>query len=796
VSVLNVKLRRDLIRARGMLGAVVAISAVGVACLVGMMGTYVNLEEARADFFSRCQMGDFWITLKQAPAAEVGRLDSLPGVSRLRYRITFPAMVDRIGGVEPVRPVGALVVSMPDARRAVLDDMVMRQGSYFTDRRDNEAIVSERFARAHGLVPGDTADLILSGERRTLHVVGTAIAAEYTYLTPPGAIAPDPEIYGAFWIKRSYAEDAFDLHGACNSVVGSVSPAFKRDPRPVMNALADRLAPFGVLTRTPLGNQQSAMTLDTEIGGLRQIAFALPTIFLAVSALVLNVLMVRLSEQQRTVIGTLKALGVPGRAVFEHFVAYGLVVGLIGGVVGSGIGYLFAGMMTDMYQTFFNFPDLANRFHPDLCAFGVLVSVGSAVLGTLYGVRQILRLNVAEAMRTSPPESSHRLLLERWRALWTRLAFRWQLTLRNLLRNRVRTAIGLVAAAFGAALVFAALGMSSSLHHMIDFQFDSVIKSDYELVFHDPADISAVDEARRLPGMYDAEGTLDLEGEASFGAARKQTVISGLEPDAALIVPHDANEQRLRIPTHGVLVPNRLAGQLGLSVGDVFRFTPSRGDQHEHDVFVAGIADRGFGTQTMYATRGYLDALLGQEGAVTSVQLRGRPPDGQRDEFYARVRESPVVATFSDIGRQRGQLDHELIEKLGSMTQVMVVFAGVIFLGSILNGALMSIAERRRELATYRVLGYHPRETGAMLFREIIIVNMAGAVLGLPLGVRLLHGIAHKIANDLYRLIVHVSPQTGVLTIVLAFLFVVVAYRIAYSVVLRLNVLDALGVKE
>ncbi len=800
MSVLHIKLRRDLVRARGMLAAVVAISAIGVGCLVGMMGTYLNLDRARDAFFARCQMTDFWVSLKQAPEAEVTRLGKLSGVSRLRERIVFPAMVSSAGepkrGIDPDRPVGALVISMPDVRRAVLDDITLRQGSYFTDRRDNEAIISERFAAAHGLVPGSVIGLILGGQNRTVHVVGTAISAETTYLTPPGAVAPDPEIYGAVWIKRTYAEDVFDLHGACNSVVGSVTPGFKADPRPVMDTVADRLASYGVLSRTPIGEQLSAMTLDTEIGGLRTMGGVLPSIFLLVAALVLNVLMVRMSDQQRTVIGTLKAIGVPGRHIFAHFIAYGLVVGLLGGVLGCALGYVLAGGMTGMYRSFFNFPNLINHAHPALFTIGLLVSTGSAVLGTLYGVRRVRLLTAGEAMRPKPPESAGRIVLERWGAFWKRLGFGWQLVLRNVFRNRVRSAIGLVAAGSGSAIVFAALGMRSSLHHMVDFQFNNVVKSNYELVLHDPVEDSAIDEARRISGISDAEGRLELEGEASFGPARKQAVISGLAPGSVLTVPHDAGEQRLRIPSFGVLMPKRMSEQLGLRVGDRFVFRPSRGEQREHSVFVAGIADSAFGTQTMYTSLDFLSELVGQHNAVTSIQLRGTPDRQQRRAFFRRVRESSEVATFSDIGRQKEQLNEELIQKLGSVTYVMIGFAAVIFLGTILNGALMSLKDRRRELATFRVLGYQPREIGSMLFREIILVNMIGAALGLPLGVALLNGLSDQIANDLFRMMVHVPRINWVMSLMLAFVFTVLAYRVVYALIKRMNVLDALGVKE
>ena len=135
-----------------------------------------------------------------------------------------------------------------------------QSGGYFTDRRDNEVIVNEAFARRHGIHPGQRIHLILNNRRQELFVVGTAISSEFVYLVAPGSIAPDPEHFGVFYLKRTFAEEVFDFGGAANQIVGTVGSDASQDrPQEMLRRIETMLAPYGVVTsyarRTQASNQ-------------------------------------------------------------------------------------------------------------------------------------------------------------------------------------------------------------------------------------------------------------------------------------------------------------------------------------------------------------------------------------------------------------------------------------------------------------------------------------------------------------------------------------------------------------
>lgn len=796
VSVLDRKLRRDLLAAKGMLAAIVGIMVLGISSFTGMASVYLNLDQSRRDYYARCRMADFSVELKKMPLSELRRLDEVRGVTEYRPRITFPVVVD-LEDVE--RPVSGRVISLPDAPRPVINNVVLRSGGYFTDRRREEVIVNDAFARAHHIKPGGRLRLILNNGRQELTVVGTAISSEFVYLISPGGIVPDRENYGVFYFKQSYAEEVFGFDGACNQIVGLLDPESRKRPEGVLAEIETRLEPFGVETTTPRSRQPSHWFLMNEIEGLKVSVILLPAVFLAVAALILNVLMMRLAEQQRTVVGTLKALGVGNGALFVHYLKFGGVVGLIGGAIGAAAGFLMAGGMTVTYRKFFEFPRLINRPHPGMIALGVLIGVVFAVLGSIRGVRTVLRLAPAEAMRPTPPRRGHRILLERLRPLWMLLDFRWHMVLRGIFRQRMRTAVTVGSACIGAALLLVTFQMRDGMKELLRFQFDKVLRADFELVLTDKHDYGALLEARDLPGVDYAEPVFRVGGTFSNGHFRKQGGIIGIRRDAQLTGLFDTRGEAVAVPETGVVLTKKLAEVLHVRAGDVLIFSPVEGRREPLRIPVMAVVESYLGTAA-YARFEYLNRLMGEESSLTAVQLKVEP--GQQRSasshraFYRELKQLPTLQAVNAIREERRKLQGVLVEQMMLSIVVVTGFAGMIFFGSILNASLISLAERQQEIAVLRVMGYSAREVGGLFLRENLCLNLAGTAIGLPLGYWLswLIGIVYN--TELFRIPFVIEPESWVLTVALGVAFALLAHLPVQRAVNRTQWQQAMNVRE
>ena len=331
VRVLTRKLFRDIFRSRGMLLAIILIITAGNTCFVALLSSYFNLLGARESYYAAYAMGDFWVELKKCPSSEMDRiLKDFPDILTARQRLVFPARVEIPGSTEPV---SGMVLSLPPDQESPVNDILLRRGSSFTYELRNQVICSEKFARSRGINPGDTLTLITGGVRKELVVTGTADSPEFVYLASPGSLMEDTKNYGVFYIKQDFAEDLYNFEGACNNLVGILSPEGKKNTPALLRELSERLTPYGVYAAYPRKEQFSALLLDSEIQGLRSMSVVLPLVFLGISALILNVLMTRMAEQQRITAGTLKALGYSNAGLLPHYLGFGIFPGVIGGLL-------------------------------------------------------------------------------------------------------------------------------------------------------------------------------------------------------------------------------------------------------------------------------------------------------------------------------------------------------------------------------------------------------------------------------------------------------------------------------
>lgn len=793
MKMLHRKLLRELRHSKGLLLAITSIVAVGMTCFVAMRSAYHNLELARVSYYHQCRMADFWIELRKAPLAEIATLVDMPEVTHVTPRVQMTATVD----IEHVtKPINSLVISLPDRRTPVVNDIVLKEGDYFTDRRSNEVIVNAAFARHHKLYPGSRLHLLLNNRRQELFVVGTAVSSEFTYLLGPGAMVPDPASFGVFYVKRSYAEEVFDFDGAANQIVGRLTPQGRAQSGEFLARVERQFESFGVLSATPLDLQVSHQFLTGEIAGLGATAAVIPAIFLAVAAMVLNVLITRLTRQQRTVIGTLKALGYRDSQIFAHFVQFGLSVGIMGGLLGSLLGYLSATGMTSIYRQFFEFPRLVSGFYWEIHLIGMLVSLLCAVAGSLHGARAMLQLQPAMAMRPEPPRAGRHVWMERWGGWWDRLSAPWRISLRALARGRFRTVAGLFAAAMGAGLLLSGFMMTEIQNYLMDFQFHQILRSDVDLTFQSERGDEAFDEVGRLPSVVHAEPVLGVACTFEHGPYRRKGAVTGLWRNGRLTVPRDLSGQRIVIPESGIVLTQRLADILHVRPGDQITMTPVKGDQRPVELVVARVAESYLGLAA-YADIHYLSTLVDGALALNGAQLSC---DGSSSEWAALFRELKHMPAIESITLRQDMIDNmlkTLINNQYVFIGLLVLFAGIVFFGSIVNSSLVSLAERQREVATLRAIGFGPWEVGGIFLRESVLVNLAGTLLGLPFGYALVLLTSWAYAqNDLIRIPVVTAPWVWWTTMLLSLLFTFLSHCVVQWRVHRMDFVGALKVTE
>ena len=248
------------------------------------------------------------------------------------------------------------------------------------------------------------------------------------------------------------------------------------------------------------------------------------------------------------------------------------------------------------------------------------------------------------------------------------------------------------------------------------------------------------------------------------------------------------------VPDTGLVLAKKVAELLNVQLRDRVRMRPLIARRQEVVAPVVGIVDTFMGLSA-YADISYLSRLLGEEWSANVIlgrSFRGSP----RLSFFNKLKERPAVVGIGERTRALTQLDETMGETMGTMLGIMVLFAGLIAFGSVLNAALVSLSERRREVGTLRVIGYTPLDTTRIFSGESYLVNGIGVVLGLFAGVGLIYLMARAYNTELYRWPVVIYPIRHFQTAVIMFAFITVAQLIIYGIIRKMNWLNVMKIKE
>jgi putative ABC transport system permease protein len=304
MTALNRKLVRELGHTWGQILAIVLVMACGVGAYVMAVNTLGSLRRSQEAYYDRYRFAQVFTRLKRAPDSLAARIALIPGVSQVQTRIVAHATLDVSGMTDPAV---ARLVSIPDRPTPGLNAIYLRAGRYVEPWRAREVLVSDGFAAAHQLKPGDTLSTVLNGRKHKLRIAGIALSPEFVYQIREGDLLPDDRRYAILWMSQTELAAAFDMRGAFNDVALSLTPDAS-EPEVILQL--DRLtARYGGLGAFGRADQPSHQFVENEMNELRGMASVVPAIFLSVSAFLLHVIMSRMVTAQREQIAAMKAFG-------------------------------------------------------------------------------------------------------------------------------------------------------------------------------------------------------------------------------------------------------------------------------------------------------------------------------------------------------------------------------------------------------------------------------------------------------------------------------------------------------
>ncbi|NBC18485.1 MAG: FtsX-like permease family protein [Bacteroidetes bacterium] len=787
LNALDRKVLRNLWEMRGQVIAIALVMLSGVATFVMALSTIDSLEQTRERYYQDYRFAEVFAPLVRAPERVAEQIREIPGVSQVQTRVTALVNLSVPGYTEPV---SGQLLSIPDDGRPALNQLYLEEGRRLTPGRDDEVILSDIFAEAQDLQPGDSISAVINGRRKQLTVVGVALSPEYIFQIKPGALLPAPERFGILWMGRTPLGTAQDMEGAFNNVTLTLAPGADEDA--VIDRLDALLAPYGGQSAHGRDLQPSHNYLSEELRQLRGTATVIPTIFLAVAAFLLNIVISRLINTQRTQIAAMKAFGYSNVAVGVHYLKLVLVIVVIGSIVGSVVGVWMGIELGELYLTFYRFPYLDYVLEPSVLAIALLVSAGAALAGTLYAIRKAVTLPPAVAMRPAPPALYRetlveRLGLKRWFSQPTRMI------VRQLQRRPTKALLTVVGVAAASAILVLGQFSGDSIDYMLQIQFDRAQREDLTVSFTDPASAQALYEVQGLRGVTYGEPFRSVPVRLRNGHRTHRTAIQGLPSEARLHRILDENQEPITIPPEGMLLTDYLAELLDVQPGDELTAEVLEGRRPERTVAVAGLVKEYTGVSA-YMTVDGVNRLMQEGHLISGLYLAA---DARyRQEILQSLQERPRVADVTAQEDAVASFIESWAETILTFTFIITLLAGIIAFGVVYNSARISLSERSRELASLRVLGFTRGEISYILLGELAILTLIAVPLGLVAGWLGSAGVAEAMATEMFRIPVVIDRST----FALAALAVLVAAAISGLIVRRrldhLDLIDVLKTRE
>lgn len=601
--------------------------------------------------------------------------------------------------------------------------------------------LSDKYASANHIAVGDTLTIVYRSITIEGKVLGIGKAGEYTIcVADENQLMPNYNTFGFVYASPKLIFDAlgFTYYPQIN-IVSNMTKA------EMENALLQTLGKNILVTDK--SEHYSYAGPQSEIEEGKTMGSILPVLFLVIAILTMVTTMHRIAVNEKTQIGTLKALGFRNKKVLRHYTSYGLFLGVIGSALGIILGFIIARIVINpngMMGTYLDLPDWSLHL-PPFC-WGVILLVIALMTGIGFlSVKKMLKGTAAESLRVYTPKKMKPLQLEKTK-IWEKLSFQTRWNLRDLMRHKARSTMTIIGIVGCMLLLVGAFGMKDTMDSYLALIDNEVYQYTTRIHMTEDADHEDVYQfANSVDGDMLAQSSVRIKDKAI------SLEIYHITHDFVRFIDEDNN--RVTLQDDGVYICLRLAKDY--AIGDVMEIS-SYGSSETYQVKVAGIL-RSMMSENIVMTETY----------AKSVHIPYHMNVVFTDKQQTEIQEASFIA-----GKQTKDALIDSYDTFMELMNIMIsifVFAAMV-LGSVVlyNLGVMSYIERFRELATLKVVGFKDKHIGRILISQNIWLTILGVCIGLPSGIGVLHILILSLMSE-YEFKLTIGILTYLVSILLTF---------------------------
>ena len=532
---------------------------------------------------------------------------------------------------------------------------------------------------------------------------------------------------------------------------------------------------------------------------LRNIGQVFPVIFFLVAALISLTTMTRMVEEQRTQIGTLKALGYKKSAIAAKYICYAFFATLLGSVLGMLIGekiipYIIITAYGIMYHNVAN--TISIDYQPGFALIASAASVVCTVGATLFASGKELQETPASLMRPPAPKEGKRVLLERLTFIWKHLSFSWKSTIRNLFRYKKRLIMTVFGIAGSMGLMLVGFGIQDSISDIAAIQYREL--QHYDGMVIEDSDATEEEHAELFEYMKENEQIAHCNRVqmTKISAPKGSSNIS-----IYLFVPESLSEfakdvtlknritgETYELTDEGAAISEKTASLLGLKVGDMI---PLKKGDKEYKVRVAVITEN-YMSHYLYMTPRVYEQTFGEKPEYENIVFTMQ--EDCKDDLEmagARILANPGALSISYTSSLASQVDR-MLSTLDAVILVLIVSAGMLAFVVLYNLNNINITERQRELATLKVLGFYDGEVSQYVLRENVILTVLGIMFGAVFGILIHRYVITTVEVDAVMFGRNIKPLSFLYSGILTSIFSIVVNGVMHFKLKTIDMVESL----
>ncbi len=791
MTALQHKLLRTIRTTLGQFLALVLIVVGGVSAYYGMNTAVTKLVEAQQSYYRETRFADYYFYVERAPAGIVTQIQDIPDVLVASGRIQKDIKVVRAEGVYDT---GRLTSYDPQSE---INRLFLTSGRYFdanSSAANIEVLVDNQYAQAWHLNCGDSLDVIIDGRKLSLKIVGMAGNPEFMLKIKNPLEFPDLNSMVIILMPEQQIRQIMGMPGEINQVLVKMSPSANETE--IKASITKLLQPYGLTASYPRRDQASYKYVQSQVDTLVLAAKLMPPGFFVVAMMMQFVLLRRLIKSQRLQIGVMKALGYENYAIRIMFTEYSLAITTVGIVLGYLAGSTLAGTIAGLFGQLLGLPISYGGTNWPVLLNVIFITTAVGLASGILASWEIIRINPAEAFHAEIPAANKKAIIEQWSYLWENTNSSWKMSLRSMSRNRARFVATIMGIAVTAGLIVVSISFTDSRDYLLTRYFSQENTYDCIARFEQPVKNSSLyswagwNEIKAIEPALELAVVIKRPDNQGLSGKQKDETLVGMNSNQDLRAVFDEEGQRFHIPPEGILISSQVAKSLGLKVGDqvIVETKPGLGPIRSVSLLVRGINLQNIGATSLVSLE-QANRILGAEGLINAAMIISSNPDLKKLE--KRLIEVPGVDSVMRGDKQKINAIR-LMNGMNYFTVSMIIFS--IFMGAaiVYNNSIMAFNERRRELASLKVIGWSNQDIASLLFNEILLATLLGVIIGLPTGKYIGGLYLQAISSETFNWPVVVYPSTYIISLLVTAGFALAGHMLALRRVKELDVVEVL----